>query len=349
MTSLLRDFWYVATPANKLKTGQLMAKKMLGEPIVVGRKQDGEVFALRDICPHRGIPLHHGWIEGDGVYCCYHGWKFNTSDGVCAEIPSLTEYDRLDISRICVTSYPCREIQGHIWVFIPADSKKTINSENLPPVPTIADFGKLTPKIAETITFDCNIDHAVVGLMDPAHGPYVHTSWWWRSGPRRFRVKEKQYEPVPLGFRLAPYDMPSSAKPYKILGNKVSIEIVFELPSVRTEILRGDRYLACAFTAITPIDENRCEVHQSLYYTIPWLAFLTPLLRYLTLQFLKQDRDVVIKQQEGLSYNPTLMLIDDADTQAKWYYRLKQEYEKSQAEKREFVNPVKAKILRWRS
>lgn len=349
MTSLLRDFWYVATPANKLKPGQLMAKKMLGEPIVVGRRQDGEVFALRDICPHRGIPLHHGWIEGDGVFCCYHGWKFNTSDGVCSEIPSLTEHDRLDISRICVTSYPCREIQGHIWVFIPADSKREINQENLPPVPTISDFGKLTPKVAETITFDCNIDHAVVGLMDPAHGPYVHTSWWWRSGPRQFRVKEKQYEPVPLGFRLAPYDMPVSAKPYKILGSKVSIEIVFQLPSVRTEILRGDRHLACAFTAITPIDENHCEVHQSLYYTIPWLAFLTPLLRYLTLQFLKQDRDVVIKQQEGLSYHPALMLIDDADTQAKWYYRLKQEYEKSQAEKRDFVNPIKAQILRWRS
>ncbi len=130
MTSLLRDFWYVATPANKLKPGQLMAKKMLGEPIVVGRREDGEVFALRDICPHRGIPLHHGWIEGDGVYCCYHGWKFNTSDGVCSEIPSLTEHDRLDISRICVTSYPCREIQGHIWVFIPADSKREINQEN---------------------------------------------------------------------------------------------------------------------------------------------------------------------------------------------------------------------------
>jgi hypothetical protein len=58
---------------------------------------------------------------------------------------------------------------------------------------------------------------------------------------------------------------------------------------------------------------------------------------------------VVIKQQEGLSYHPALMLIDDADTQAKWYYRLKQEYEKSQAEKRDFVNPVKAQILRWRS
>jgi phenylpropionate dioxygenase-like ring-hydroxylating dioxygenase large terminal subunit len=236
-----------------------------------------------------------------------------------------------------------------VWVFIPSETTGEIEVASLPPVPTVVDFGKSNPKIAETLIFDCHIDHAVIGLMDPAHGPYVHTSWWWRSGPRQFRVKEKVYEPVPMGFRLAPYEMPVSAKPYKILGNKVSIEIVFQLPSVRAEILRGDRHRACAFTAITPTDENHCEVHQSLYYTIPWLAPLTPLLRYLSIRFLDQDRDVVIKQQEGLEYDPALMLIDDADTQAKWYFRLKQEYERARAEGREFVNPVRTRVLRWRS
>lgn len=58
---------------------------------------------------------------------------------------------------------------------------------------------------------------------------------------------------------------------------------------------------------------------------------------------------MVIKQQEGLSYHPSLMLIDDADTQAKWYFSLKREYERSQQENRPFNNPVEAKILRWRS
>ena len=32
------------------------------------------------------------------------------------------------------------------------------------------------------------------------------------------------------------------------------------------------------------------------------------------------------RQQQGLRYDPPLTLIDDADTQAKWYYRLKREY-----------------------
>lgn len=349
MTNLLRNFWYVALPAKQLKLGKMVHKKILGEPVLVGRKEDGTVFALRDICPHRGIPLSHGWIEGDGVSCCYHGWKFNTETGQCSEIPSLTPDDTLDIQRICITTYPCREIQGNIWVYIADNPKAKLDPSTVPPVPTIPDFGKVEPNVSEIIHFACNVDHAVIGLMDPAHGPYVHTSWWWRSGPRQFRIKEKQYEPVERGFRLVPYDMPVSAKPYKLLGDQVSIEIVFELPTVRTEILRGDRHSACLLTTITPIDENECVAFQSIYWTIPWLNVFKPLISVLTRRFLGQDRDVVIKQQQGLAYDPSLMLIDDADTQAKWYFRLKQEYERSQQEKRPFENPVEPRILRWRS
>ena len=57
----------------------------------------------------------------------------------------------------------------------------------------------------------------------------------------------------------------------------------------------------------------------------------------------------MVKQQEGLAYNPTLMLIDDADTQAKWYYRLKREWQRAAEEQRPFENPIKPKTLRWRS
>jgi hypothetical protein len=84
---------------------------------------------------------------------------------------------------------------------------------------------------------------------------------------------------------------------------------LFPLPSLRTEILRGDRHTACLFTAVTPIDENRCELHQSLYWTMPWMGVFRPILRLLTRLFLAQDRDVVIKQQEGLAYNSGMMLI----------------------------------------
>lgn len=54
-------------------------------------------------------------------------------------------------------------------------------------------------------------------------------------------------------------------------------------------------------------------------------------------------------QQQGLKYDPKLMLIEDADTQARWYYAMKKEWAKSRRENRPFKNPAKAKTLRWRS
>lgn len=101
--------------------------------------------------------------------------------------------------------------------------------------------------------------------------------------------------------------------------------------------------------ARTAVNENESIVHQCLYWTIDWLALLKPLARHLSRVFLDQDRGVVIKQQEDLAYNPTLMLIDDADIQAKWSYRLKREWLKAAEEKRPFENPIKPKTLRWRS
>ncbi|BDA39522.1 Rieske 2Fe-2S domain-containing protein [Candidatus Atelocyanobacterium thalassae] len=349
MTTLLRNCWYVALSSKDLKPATIIHKKILDEPILIGRKKNGQIFAMRDVCPHRGIPLSYGSLCKEDISCRYHGWKFNVNNGRCSEIPSLTEHDDLEVGRIQVRTYPCEEVQGNIWIYFIDTNKSKTTLSNLPPVPTIPDFGKLKPGITETMKFACNVDHAIIGLMDPAHGPYIHNAWWWRSGPRKFRVKEKHYEPVSQGFRLIPYNMPVSARPYKILGNNVSIEIVFQLPGIRTEILKGDHYSACLLTCITPIDESSCEIFQSIYWTIPWAGMFKPLLSLLTRQFLAQDRDAIVQQQKGLIYNPSLMLIDDADTQAKWYFRLKQEYQKSQEENRTFINPIEPRVLRWRS
>ena len=54
-------------------------------------------------------------------------------------------------------------------------------------------------------------------------------------------------------------------------------------------------------------------------------------------------------QNQGLKYDPTLLWIDDADAQAKWYQALKREWTASRREGRAFVNPVKAGTLKWRS
>jgi hypothetical protein len=104
-----------------------------------------------------------------------------------------------------------------------------------------------------------------------------------------------------------------------------------------------------SFTALTPVDELNTRVTQLAYWDIPWLSLIKPAITRFSDMFLGQDMDAVTKQQEGLKYDPSLMLIKDADTQAKWYYALKTEFHDHLEEKRTFNHPVKETELRWRS
>ena len=102
---LLRGLWYVALPGEELRPGRMLAKTLLGEPVLFGRARDGGVFALRDTCPHRGIPLRYGAFDGETIACSYHGWRFGR-DGTCVEIPSLREGQKVDLAKIRCPSYP---------------------------------------------------------------------------------------------------------------------------------------------------------------------------------------------------------------------------------------------------
>ena len=315
---------------------------MLGEPVVLGRGGDGRIFALRDICPHRGMPLSSGRLDQGEIECCYHGWRF-AADGSCTAIPSLVAGQQFDLAGVAVPRYPAREVQGNLWVFFGSDPTEA------PEIPLLAGFGEdAMPELIETMCFAAAIDHAVVGLMDPAHGPYVHNAWWWRSR-HSVHEKAKAFVASPWGFTMSRHAPSSNSRAYRLLGGAPETEISFRLPSVRVEEIRAGHHAVTNLTALTPIDERTTEVNHCIYWTAPWLSALKPLLRPYVRTFLRQDRDMMERQQQGLRFDPVLSLIDDADTQARWYYRLKQEYRRARAEARPFVNPVKGRTLRWRS
>jgi phenylpropionate dioxygenase-like ring-hydroxylating dioxygenase large terminal subunit len=212
----------------------------------------------------------------------------------------------------------------------------------------VPEFGTASPGLFQEILFPCAIDHAVVGLMDPAHGPFVHRAWWWRSG-RSIHEKVRRFEPIERGWRMMRHKPSSNSAGYKILGGEISTEISFQLPGVRIEHVRAGRHTLCGLTAVTPISETQTRVNHAIYWTMPWLSALKPLLAPFARRFLEQDRHIVELQQTGLAHDPALMMIDDADTQAKWYYRLKKEYAEATEAHRPFENPIKERTLRWRS
>jgi phenylpropionate dioxygenase-like ring-hydroxylating dioxygenase large terminal subunit len=345
MKEILQNHWYLALPSQKLKKNKMLAVEIMGEPVLFFRKSDGTVEAIRDICPHRGIPFRFGRVVNDLVECPYHGWKFDGA-GVCREIPSLTSDQKLDCTKIKIKSFSVLEQYGCVWVFMgDAQFDKTL----APKPPVFEDLAvNATPQITQVVEFPCHIDHAVIGLMDPAHGPYVHQSWFWRSSKSSYE-KRKNFGPVDFGFRMKRHEPSKNSKAYKILGGEPTTEITFRLPGTRVEHVKvGDRSFY-SLTALMPISENRTQVVQMAYWTIPWLSLLKPFVRQFGNVFLGQDLAAVTKQQEGLKFDPSLMLINDADTQAKWYYSLKKEWAESQNENRAFKNPVPDTTLSWRS
>jgi phenylpropionate dioxygenase-like ring-hydroxylating dioxygenase large terminal subunit len=339
--AFLRGMWYVAIPGRFLKRGKVVAKVLLGEPVLLGRRSDGQPFALRNICAHRGMPLDAGHFDGNEVECAYHGWRFGT-DGVCTAIPALVEGQNVDVSKIGVRSYPCQEVQGIVWVFF-GDTK-----EAPPAVPRVPGFEDGAPRLAQTRLFPVNIDHAVVGLIDPAHVPFVHKSSWYRPAGS-MHEKSKRFVPIEHGFRMVRHTPSKNSLLYKLLGGAPATQIDFQLPGLRIEHIQAGRHSLVGFTAMTPTSEHECEAHHMIFWTMPWLSLGKPIAHWMARAFLEQDRRIVAEQHRGLQYDPQLMMIHDADTLARWYYQLKREFVAARQEGRTFVNSVPDRVLRWQT
>ena len=81
----LRNFWYVAAYYHEIGRKPL-GRTVLGEPVVLFRKEDGTAVALEDRCVHRHLPLSMGRLVGDTLQCHYHGLRYDRT-GACVLVP----------------------------------------------------------------------------------------------------------------------------------------------------------------------------------------------------------------------------------------------------------------------
>ncbi len=356
---MLFGFWYRAMPGRELGRGTLVKAALLETPLVVGRDHEGKPFALRDACPHRGMPLSYGQFDGQQIECSYHGWKFDSQTGQCRLIPSLTSDQNLKIDRIYAGSYACEERDGYIWVFMPEPPPRGAGfskaGEPPIPVPLVPGFGDQFKIAHLTADLPCSVDHGIIGLMDPAHGPFVHQAWWWRTR-HSIHEKQKNFEPIPMGFRMSAHTPSSNSAPYKLLrlyakADAITTTIDFVLPNQRYETIQAGKYWFASLTTVTPITRDHCRIDVVAKWNIfRWVPFGPELLKFVFAKFVEQDRRTMEQQSEGLKHNPHLMLIDDADRPAKWYFQLKAAYFEAKRTGQQMQHPMNGPItLKWRS
>ena len=166
MEPLVHDAWYVGAWSHELDDGPI-ARKLLGEDVVMFRNPDGKAGALEDRCPHRGVRLSLGKSVAEGLQCGYHGMVFGR-DGGCTVNPGEALNPGFK-----VRSFPVVERQHFIWVWM-GDPAKADES-------MIPDFPY------HDMTDDYNFHFArydiasnymfmIDNLMDLTHLGYVHVS-----------------------------------------------------------------------------------------------------------------------------------------------------------------------------
>ena len=162
--NFLRNAWYVAAYGDEVSRTPL-ARLLLGEPVVMFRKEDGTPVALEDRCCHRRAPLSKGKVIGDRLQCGYHGFTFDAT-GACVAIPGQ---DRVPPS-VGVRGYPLVERHGYLWIWMGAAAQADPAA--------IPDFHRGTDPAWRTVRARLPIAAhyllVVENLIDLSHVGFVH-------------------------------------------------------------------------------------------------------------------------------------------------------------------------------
>jgi phenylpropionate dioxygenase-like ring-hydroxylating dioxygenase large terminal subunit len=108
----VRNAWYIAAWSDEI-AAQPVARRILGEPVVLFKDAAGSVAALQDRCCHRGAPLSLGEVVPRGIQCGYHGLIFDTT-GQCVQVPG----DHKVPPGAQVRAYPVVVQDAFVWIWM---------------------------------------------------------------------------------------------------------------------------------------------------------------------------------------------------------------------------------------
>ena len=159
--------WFQVAYSDELPRGEVMPLRYFGADLVLFRTESGEPKVLDAHCPHLGAHLGHGGrVEGDGIVCPFHAWKFD-GDGKCVDIP----YAKKIPPKAKMACWPAHEINGMIFVWHDIEGK--------PPtwfVPEIPEYDspELTPYVRRRWKLRTHNQEMAENAVDTAHFKYVH-------------------------------------------------------------------------------------------------------------------------------------------------------------------------------
>ncbi|TCM63806.1 vanillate O-demethylase monooxygenase subunit [Acinetobacter calcoaceticus] len=164
---ILSQHWYPVARVQDLST-QPQQVILLDVKMAIYQTESGQILLVRDLCPHRGVPLSKGWVEGEELVCPYHGLHFNAA-GKCTKIPAQPEMSTFS-DRFSLTSFPVVVRYGLVWTSIQSRQQQQANFPDLDTW-THADHQAILPP---PVDIAGSSGRQLEGFIDVAHFAWVH-------------------------------------------------------------------------------------------------------------------------------------------------------------------------------
>jgi 5,5'-dehydrodivanillate O-demethylase len=164
---LLRRYWQVLCPTKAVSgENDRQRIRILGEDLVVFRNEAGGYACVQERCPHRSASLYFGYLEPDGIRCCYHGWKYDCATGACIERPFETAQPHEGLR---LRAYPVQQLGGLLFIYMGPP-------QNVPLLPRWDVLARTDRprKIAVLPVHHCNWLQIQENTADTVHLYYLH-------------------------------------------------------------------------------------------------------------------------------------------------------------------------------
>jgi len=208
-TLWVRNCWYVAAWCHEIEVHQMYAITIISKPVLIYRKENGELTALADQCCHRHMPLSKGSLEGDEIRCMYHGLKFN-AQGRCVEVPTMQLSGDEVPDNFIVPTYPVAEKHGWVWVWL--GEKDKADEALIPPTtgPDNPDWFMHTGHL----DYDANYLLINDNLTDLGHIAYTHKNSF-AGGRSDAYFNQPRVQKIDRGIRITRWNTNSPKRGYQ--------------------------------------------------------------------------------------------------------------------------------------
>ena len=298
---LIRNNWYIACLSHEL-TAFPLGLVLYDNPLVLFRNKKGAISCLPDRCLHRHTKFSMGGKVRNGqLVCPYHGWEYN-EHGEVSHIPSEGPESGKTYSH-CLTSLPCVEQDGAIWVWM---------GDNPPVNPTppwrFPFYQEKGWRSYVMITdFENEVTNLAENFMDVPHTVFVHSGW--------FRDLKNQKVPMTVETKAGKVTVTYHQKEDKLswvarkLLNPTNAPMKHTDQFIYPNLTRVDYWFGqngfIINSQMTPISTMKSRVYTYIAYKVEWGSrVIEPIVRFYTRKVINQDVEIMLNQGLSLKHDP---------------------------------------------